>query len=256
MGKSKQNIKLKSKNRNKRRQKTKKSFHEKKYKIKHGGGDPILPEDIMYQDDLVCILKPNVKKGILVFSHYTKPKEMASLCDIGLKTGQLLKEEGVEFGRDVYHPYIFFRAPFFSREIDYSTIKTEIISSFGEVKIDSLVFIRVDPDKTFVFSSEIRPLYRPPRNGEYDLAMVSELDKSKKTLSEYLSIIRTNKITKQDRERQRDVFWNLHTSQANSYIRGRLNAKYPEFNYDIISRFSEILVSIPHLTPDYFVLCA
>ena len=86
--------------------------------------------------------------------------------------------------------------------------------------------------------------------------MVSELDKSKKTLSEYLSIIRTNKITKQDRERQRDVFWNLHTSQANSYIRGRLNAKYPEFNYDIISRFSEILVSIPHLTPDYFVLCA
>ena len=27
----------------------------------------ILDKDILYQDDLVCILKPNVKKGILVW---------------------------------------------------------------------------------------------------------------------------------------------------------------------------------------------
>jgi len=42
--------------------------------------------DIKYQDDLVCILRPYVKKGIIVWTHYTQPLEMNSLCEFGLKT--------------------------------------------------------------------------------------------------------------------------------------------------------------------------
>ena len=72
----------------------------------------ILDEDILYQDDLVCILKPNVKKGILVWTNFTQPQNTDSLCKLGLKTGARLHREKVDFGRDIYHPYIFFRAPY------------------------------------------------------------------------------------------------------------------------------------------------
>ena len=34
--------------------------------------EPITIEDIMYQDNLVCILRPNVKKGIIILTNYTK----------------------------------------------------------------------------------------------------------------------------------------------------------------------------------------
>ena len=120
-------------------------------------GEPIKENDIMYQDDLVCILRPDIKKGIIIWSRYIQPSDMDSLCILGLKTGEQLQSEGVNFNRNIYHPYIFFRAPYYSRSIDYSTIETEIISSYGEkIEMESRVFIRVDPDKTFVFSSEIR----------------------------------------------------------------------------------------------------
>ncbi len=136
-----------------------------------GAGEPIEESDILYQDDLVCILRPDVKKGIIVWTHYTQPAEMGSLCELGLKTGKQLQQEGINFDRSKIHPYIFFRAPYYSRDIDYTSVETEIISSYGEkqIGIEPRVFIRVDPDKTFVFSSEIRAI-RP-----------EDIEKSKKT---------------------------------------------------------------------------
>ena len=113
-----------------RKKKTRKNI-----KMMGGEGGPIEESDIMYQDDLVCILKPEVKKGIIILTRYTQPPNMESLCTLGLKTGKQLREEGVNFGRSVAHPYIFFSAPYYSREINYSTPETEIISSFGEEQI-------------------------------------------------------------------------------------------------------------------------
>jgi hypothetical protein len=46
-----------------------------------------MDKDIMYQDDLVCILRPNIKKGIIIWSNYTQPPNMESLSILGLKTG-------------------------------------------------------------------------------------------------------------------------------------------------------------------------
>ena len=111
---------------------------KKKYKIKNkkmvgGTGEPIKQSDIIYQDELVCILNPEVKKGIIIFSEFTQPLESDSLCSIGLKTGAQLQLEGIKFDKRVFYPYIFFRAPYYSREIDYSTIDTEIYSSFGNI---------------------------------------------------------------------------------------------------------------------------
>ena len=52
--------------------------------------------DIMYQDDLVCILRPNVKKGIIIWTHFTQPAGMDSLCNLGLKTGKQLQTSTLE----------------------------------------------------------------------------------------------------------------------------------------------------------------
>ena len=205
--------------------------------------------DIMYQDDLVCILRPYIKKGIIIWSNYTQPANMPSLLTLGLKTGKKLKEEGVDFGRSKIHPYIFFRAPYLSVDIDYSTIETEIISSFGqellERNYETKVFIRVDPDKTFVFSSEIRVNFF----NEAD----TKIFNSKKKLSEYLTIIKTNlEIETTETNENNKILYNLLSSKAKIF----LNKTKPDklFSKAPINRNSEILVSIPHLTPDYFVL--
>jgi hypothetical protein len=218
--------------------------------------EPIKENDIMYQDDLVCILRPEIKKGIIIWSHYTQPHGMNSLCKTGLKTGKLLQEEGIDFGRTTIHPYIFFRAPYYSNEIDYSTPNTEIISSYGEeqIGIEQRVFIRVDPDKTFVFSSEITGKYSPQyryNSPEYKRDMLIQLNASKKTLSEYLIIIKQNKDLKMDDNKK--YLYNLYSSVKKEFPK-QYNLNYPWDN-DSIEKNSEILVSIPHLTPEYFVLC-
>jgi hypothetical protein len=254
----------------------KKNKTRKNIKMIGGAGEPIEESDIMYQDDLVCILRPDVKKGIIVWTRYTQPAEMGSLCELGLKTGKQLEKEGVYFGRSKIHPYIFFRAPYYSRDIDYTSVETEIISSYGEKQIgrEPRVFIRVDPDKTFVFSSEIRAKiptvyfhisdghlittqelssthskflmpYTDERYIElYNQYYNSEINKSKKTLSEYLIIIKENEL------RPELTIYNLYSSKKVSWG----SSIYPH-DHEPIEINSEILVSIPHLTPDYFVLC-
>jgi len=244
----------------------------------------------MYQDDLVCILHPEVKKGIIIYTHYIQQPGMNSLCTLGLKTGKKLQEEGIDFSRNKIHPYIFFRAPYYSREINYSTPETEIISSFGEeknyfgktqIEMENYVYIRVDPDRTFVFSSEIRA-----KNPQ-------DIQRSKKTLSNYLSIIANNAIIysrfiEPSYITKKRAAYNLFTSELipvplnetyngggfddNTFFSSRrrvrvdndepifMRARHREdiiypLDTSPIERNSEILISIPHLTPDYFVLC-
>lgn len=203
----------------------------------------------MYEDNLVRILRPDVKKGIIVWTNFNQAAEMDSLCSSGLKTGKQLQEEGIYFGRSIFHPYIFFRAPYYSKEIDYTSVETEINSSYGEGQfgIKSRVFIRVDPDRTFVFSSEIRA-----KTKWYDNAH-KVINNSKKTLSKYLQIINDNMKIKEDIKTDQKILYNLFTSKAVLFP----TRQYPHFPFDDvpIERNSEILVSIPHLTPDYFVLC-
>jgi hypothetical protein len=231
-------------------------MHSKRRRLRRtrkqrGRGDSILPEDILYEDRDVRILKPGVKKGILVFSSYKQPQGTPPLCETGLKTGVQLKSEGVDFGRSVAHEFIFFRAPYFTNPIDYTSIDTEIASSFGNKSpVRSAVWIRVDPDKTNVFSSELRTRY-PPNimhgTPEYYRAMQSEVERSKKTMTTYLQIIGEN--ARQFKEGP-GVLYNLITSRA-------LPKRYTEYPFDNqdVSRQSEVLVRLPHLTPNYFVRC-
>jgi len=228
----------------------KKNKTKKNKKMIGGAGEPIEQSDIMYQDDLVCILRPNVKKGIIVWSDFTQPAGMDSLCELGLKTGKQLQIEGIDFGRSKIHPYIFFRAPYYSRDIDYTSIETEINSSYGwQMRRKSKVFIRVDPDKTFVFSSEIR------------VSHPEDIEKSKKSLSDYLKTNYNNSIIYKTlfplTITKKQPAYNLFTSELIPVKNNGI--KFTELTYPLINipieRNSEILVSIPHLTPDYFVLC-
>lgn len=212
----------------------------------------------MYQDDLVCILKPEVKKGIVVWTHYTQPEGVPSLCESELKTGKQLHNERINFGRSIVHPYIFFRAPYYSRPIDYDAVDKEIFSSYDELDKAGKIFIRVDPDKTYVFSSEIRTEFSPNishklkfNSDEYKAVMDREVNKSKKTLSEYLLIINNNLQMKREPETQRA--YHLYYSEAKDFSL-KYNVDYP-FDKKPINKNSEILVSIPHLTNNYFVMC-
>jgi hypothetical protein len=267
------------------RNKTQRKKHRlsrRKRIVKKGGGsvlskpiaipeDEITKDDILYEDYDVRILKPDVKKGILVFTHYTQPLTMPSLCESGIKTGAQLKKEGINFGRSVYHPYIFFRAPSFSRNIDYSSIDAEIKSSYGEriLNLNSLIWIRIDPEKTNVYSSEIRAKFAPPiRYGtpQYFSEVEHEVYKSRKTMTEYLGILEENEEIKNVAGMER--YYNLYKSSVRLFPKTtpelRFGLKTPSFfgsgpkypwNSVPIHVSSEVLVRIPHLTPNYFVKC-
>tara|TARA_B110000259_G_scaffold126227_1_gene142841 strand:- start:2375 stop:3052 length:678 start_codon:yes stop_codon:yes gene_type:complete len=212
--------------------------------------EPIEQLDIIYQDELVCILKPDVKKGIIVQTHYTQPPEMNNLSEVGLKTGKQLIAEGIYFGRSKIHPYIFFRAPYYSQDIDYSTPETEINSSYGEEsEIKSRIFIRVDPDQTFVFSSEIRNYFK---HIIWYNNIENAIGSSKKSLSAYLEIINNNIKIKSSLKPGKKIWYNLFTSKAVLFS-DKAYLSEP-FDDEPIEKNSEILVSIPHLTPNYFVL--
>ena len=137
--------------------------------------------DIMYQDYLVCILRPDIKKGIIIWSNYIQPPNMDSLSTLGLKTGKKLKEEGVDFGRSKIHPYIFFRAPYISTDIDYSTIETEIISSFGQELLEK-------DNKTF-WTEEIFSKYNFD-----DQADIRTLEKKMEELYKYYFVDKKEKL--------------------------------------------------------------
>ena len=96
--------------------------------------DIIECNDIMYQDELVCILKPHVKKGIIVWTNYTQPPDMDSLCKLGLKTGKQLNLEGINYGLPVYQiicTYIIY------------------LYTFG-IKINSFLFFYIFFTKVFI----------------------------------------------------------------------------------------------------------
>ncbi len=195
---------------------------------------------IKYQDALVRILAPTEKKGVLLFSRYQCP----DIKKTGIKSGQQLKKEGIDINRSVFHPHIFFRAPYYSREIDYTSVETEIASSYGElIDPDHCAFIRVDPDHTYVFSSELRSAYMGDENLKH------LLQESKKTLTEYLRIIAENEKVKPSNTTK--VVYHMLSSRAMVMPEKRnppqFVSPYP------INRTSEVLVSIPHLTLDYYV---
>jgi hypothetical protein len=216
---------------------------------KGGNSEPINYMDVMYRDQLVTVLKPNIKKGIVLMTRFKQPEGMESLCNLGIKTSQAL-----DFGLSVYHSSIFvkdpyiFKAPYRSPDqINYDNTEEEIISLYDKSVLNQngVAFIRVDPDKTYVYSSNIRNI-NTIRERTFEM-----FEKSRKTLTEYLQIIKEN--TAIEVKNNPGLKYNLLTSKA-SIFPSKLYKGFPWDNHPI-NKFSEILVHVPFLTPDYLVLC-
>ena len=197
----------------------------------------VTQEDILYQDYDVCILKPDVKKGVLIFSVvYDK-----NIFKDGLKTGKQLKKEGIDFGRSMIHNYSFFRAPTFLRptENECSSLK---------------VWIKVDPKQTFVYSSEIRAKFSPQfafGTPEYLNTLEQEVTKSRKPMIEYLQILEENSLHISNTDSLKKPFYNLFSSRVQMFP----NTFTPQYPWDCenINTNSEVLVRVNNLTPNFFV---
>ena len=199
----------------------------------------VTQEDILYQDYDVCILKPDVKKGVLIFSVvYDK-----NIFKDGLKTGKQLKKEGIDFGRSMIHNYSFFRAPTFLQptENECSSLK---------------VWIKVDPKQTFVYSSEIRAKFSPQfafGTPEYLNTLEREVTKSRKLMIEYLQILEENSlhISNSNTDSLKKPFYNLFSSRVQMFP----NTFTPQYPWDCenINTNSEVLVRVNILTPNFFV---
>ena len=202
----------------------------------------ITDEDVKYIDPYVCILHPYVNKGVIVWHSYDK-KEGIDIEEDGIKSGYLLNKEKNNYGRITHHSCIFFRGP----EKEYKNV--------GEIsKYTNRIYIRVDPDRTLIFCSEIRTRFRPNcyyPSHEYECSIWRELIKSRKTLREYFFIVEENENLI-DIDIDYKVLYNLYTSRK-CVIHKRANLNYPYDNINI-NHHSEIIVFIQHLTKDYFIL--
>lgn len=204
--------------------------------------DTITDEDIKYMDDNVCILFPDSQKGVIVWTSQSTINEVDILKD-GIKSGWLLNKESVCYGRTTNHPYIFFRAP----DKKYTNIKEC-------PRHNNRFYIRVDPDRTMIFSSELRTKYTPKckyLSLEYISQLNQNLLKSRKTLTQFLDIIQENdKLI--DIHNGENFVYNLISSRKIIHsIRHCI--EYP-FDYIDVKKSSEILVCLQHLTPDYFII--
>jgi hypothetical protein len=105
-----------------------------------------------------------------------------------------------------------------------------------------------------VYSSEIRAKYTPDWTIKYGTqkyweSIEEEIKQSRKSLTDYLRIIKDNESVVSEAEKP---LYNLYTSIKLSYnIR---HPKYPK-NIEPINENSEILVGKPHLESYYFVRC-
>lgn len=221
--------------------------------------DKIVDSDVKYSDEKVTILHPHVKKGVLIITFFKPSKSGENLKETGLKTGKKLCEEGKEFGRSKIHPYIFFRAPLCGDCLisnldnpiqELSRNYDGLLSVFRNMNMfPNYIAIRVDPDKTKVYSSEMRTQqFYSTDDKKFEI----EYKKSEKTMTEYLRIIKENTL-KKNTFTTHNVYYNLITCEKKLFKK-KFKPLYP-FNGAPIERNSEVLVQVPHLTPDYFVEC-
>ena len=214
----------------------------------------IVKSDILFKTPDVCVLKPYIKKGVVLFHRfYSENIDLVELIKKdGLKSGKILHQEGFDFGRSVYHNNIFFKAPFVSpKKINYSSVYTELTSIYPDLfdskhtiqsAPENYAIVRVDPTQTYVFSSEIRALY-------YGDEKTKLLNQSRLKLTDYFDIIEKNGYPNYNRNIK--PMWHLINKQmyyfSNNVSLSKLFTEFP------IERNSEIIIERDVLKPEELV---
>jgi hypothetical protein len=182
-------------------------YYKKNKKI-IGGTVEIEEDDILYKNENICILKPYVKKGILVMAEFelkrTRKEEKSSCYEKFMKT--------------ITNNTIYFKAPYYSNIIDYTSIEKEIESSYGKLENDgkSRFFIRVDPDKTNV-NLYLSALRNSMKKEDYEKKLEILNKRNKKKLSIYLKIIKDNKLIEDNVKHNEKIVWDSSTGIAKIY---------------------------------------
>lgn len=214
----------------------------------------IVKKDILFKTANVCVLKPHIKKGVVLFHRfYNENMDLVGVIKKdGLKSGKILHQEGVDFGRSISHNCMFFKAPYVSpKEINYSSVYTELTSIYPnlfdskhiiESMLENYAIVRVDPTQTYVFSSEIRALY-------YGDEKTKLLNQSRVTLTDYFDIIEKNGYP--NYQGINKPIWHLINKQmyyfSNNVSLPKLFTEFP------IERNCEIIIERDVLKPEELV---
>jgi hypothetical protein len=208
--------------------------------------------DILFENEDVCILHPASSRGILVFTVSGTKK----ICTEGLFSYNELRKVHPELGlanrsrahHDPSHnDLIFFRAPYntdttsFETSFDGKTPKDIIKPIFSSDSQKAIAVIRIDPAKTFIYSSETRAL------GSY-----SDLMRSRIPMMEYLLRIRGHSSL-------RPIYPQKSCGNIITFEKGlfpsTMNCSYPWKEYLPVERMAEVVVKLPHIPPSWFVSC-
>ena len=199
----------------------------------------IIYNDVLFCDENVQILHPKSPRGILVFHAF----EFYNVVEQGLFPSS---KYPFDFGLDVVHDEIFFRAPY-KKKISSSN---QLFDYFDDNIIDyyqNLVVLRVCLYNTNVFSSEIRSFenFGPLKGREL-------INQSKKSMIQYMNQIEENE-KKLEELANKEHMYHLFTGEVvenNQHLRFN-----PNFSYLPINTNSEVLVKVDHIPPEWFVEC-
>lgn len=220
--------------------------------------------DILFQNDDVCVLKPDSPRGILIFSRVRLNKEnyktdeefeeaKRNICSEGVYSYNELKKQKPELGltsRETHGDHddlIFFRAPFTPDITTFeSAYECREPSDLNYVHDNHIitVLLRIDPEKTFVYSSELRA--KQP-------AMIYN---SRKPMMKYLEIIDKNKQIQRPNINPFNykMVANLFTYEQ-SYRLNNIKSVFPYMDYWNINRNTEVVVKIPHIPGNWLHSC-
>lgn len=128
----------------------------------HGNLGSNSDNDVLFQDEDVCVLRPNCSKGIVIY-HIFDEKNEESINTRGL----ILHHASMTGERSISHPYNFFRAPAYNYgDIQSQNPSLEEVNQNYATKMEPpskkkfrYFCIRIDPAKTYVYLSEARFLY-------------------------------------------------------------------------------------------------
>jgi hypothetical protein len=221
-----------------------------------------MSDDILFENDDVCILKPDSTRGIVVFTHIDSTRfggDPKDVCKEGLLSYNEIRKRHPEYklpnrtGSQINHTHndlIFFRAPFNNDVSSFKTSYGTTLQNMLRKNVpDAYVTIRIDPKKTYVYSSEIRALGKYPDLLQSRLIMTDYLRRLKNMPpNNYFNndkIMYTN-IIEYRRVRKSPIFTSIYN---NNY------STYPELTNFEIGKNVEVVVKIPHIPPEWFVEC-
>jgi hypothetical protein len=196
-------------------------------------------EDVVFQNDDVCILKPGTQRGIPIYHHSRNP----NLCRNGMEKADWDNPPNARRKNKDYPKLHFFRAPFTSDTRSFEGLYSgnsidDMVRS--DTMYKSLCTILVDPDLTYVYSSDSRV------NSEIG---IDDFLASKITLRRYLEILVENEDIHKPYYTDLLTFRKRQVKETGEYEIGNERLNFP------IEQNSEIVVKIQKIPIEWFVSC-